>query len=268
MPPIAIQLYTLRAQLAENYESVVRRVADIGYVGVELAGMYGESPANAARLFRELGLQVTSLHAPLPLLDNLNQTVELANTFGVKRVVCAWYPPERFASLDDVRAVCDELNHANETLRAHNLELHYHNHWQECAMLDGEIVYQHMLDFLAPNIGFEIDVYWAKTAGLDPANVVRELGARAPLLHIKDGPATMDGDMTAVGDGVVNMRAIADASRDTVARGHPQPESSREGDRVRAEWWIVELDRCATDMLQAVESSYNYLTQNGLAHGK
>lgn len=250
MPPTALQLYTLRAQLAENYENILRQVADMGYVGVELAGMYGESPAYAARLFRELGLQVTSIHAPLPLLENLTQAVEVANTFGIRRVVCAWYPPERFATLDDVRVVCDELNRANEMLRAQNLELHYHNHWQECAMLDGKIVYQHMLDSLEPNIGFEIDVYWAKTAGVEPAAMIRELGNRAPLLHIKDGPATMDGDMTAAGDGVVNLRAIADASRDT------------------AEWWIVELDRCATDMLKAVEKSYTYLTQNGLAHGK
>lgn len=250
MPPIAIQLYSLRAQLAENYEKTIRRLSEIGYVGVELWGTYGGSPESVARLLHDLNLQSASLHAPLPLLENLNQTVELANTFGVRRVVCAWYPPERFGTLDDVRVVCDELNQANESLRAQNLELHYHNHWQECAMLDGKIVYQHMLDFLAPNIGFEIDVYWAKTAGLDPANVVRELGARAPLLHIKDGPATMDGDMTAVGDGVVDMRAIADASQHT------------------AEWWIVELDRCATDMLEAVQKSYTYLTQNGLAHGK
>jgi sugar phosphate isomerase/epimerase len=250
MPPIAIQLYSLRAQLAENYESILRRVADMGYVGVELAGMYGASPEFAARLLRELDLQVTSLHAPLPLLDNLSQTVDIANTFGVKRVVCAWYPPERFATLDDVRAVGDELNRANEFLRAQNLELHYHNHWQECALLDGKLVYQHMLDFLEPNVGFEVDVYWAKTAGVEPAAMIRELGKRAPLLHIKDGPATMDGDMTAAGEGIIDLRAISDASRET------------------AEWWIVELDRCATDMLEAVEKSYTYLTQNGLAHGK
>ncbi len=248
--PIALQLYTLRAQLAIRYETIVRRVAEIGYVGVELAGMYGESPEYAARLFRELALQVTSIHAPLPLLENLNQAIAVAETFGVQRVVCAWYPPERFATRDAVRDVCDELNRANEILRARKLELHYHNHWQECAMLDGKPTYRHMLDMLDSNIGFEVDVYWAKTAGLDPARVVRELGKRAPLLHIKDGPATMDGDMTAVGDGVVDLRALADASRDT------------------SEWWIVELDRCATDMLQAVEKSYLYLTRQGLAHGR
>lgn len=250
MPPIAIQLYSLRAQLAENYESVIRRIAEIGYVGIEYWREGTATPERTAQLCHENGLQIMSMHAPMPMLDNMSQIVDIADTFGVRRVVCPWYPPERFVTLDDVRAVCDELNRANDALRENNLELHYHNHWQECAMLDSKPVYQHMLDMLAPNIGFELDLYWAQTAGLNPAEMVRDLGKRAPLLHIKDGPATMDGDMTAVGDGVVDMPAIAEASRDT------------------AEWWIVELDRCATDMLAAVQKSYNYLTEHELAHGK
>ena len=33
------------------------------------------------------------------------------------------------------------------------------------------------------------------------------------------------------------------------------------------EWLIVELDRCATDMAEAVQQSYNYLVGEGLARG-
>jgi hypothetical protein len=32
-------------------------------------------------------------------------------------------------------------------------------------------------------------------------------------------------------------------------------------------WLVVELDRCATDMTEAVRGSYQYLTSNGLAAG-
>jgi hypothetical protein len=35
-----------------------------------------------------------------------------------------------------------------------------------------------------------------------------------------------------------------------------------------AEWLIVELDRCATDMMAAVEASYHYLVEKGLGHGR
>ncbi len=250
MPSIGLQLYTLREQLAGDFEKVIRQVAAIGYAGVETAGIFGDSPQSAARLFRELGLQVTSAHVPLPLLENLDRAMDVAGALGIARVVCAWYPPERFTSVADIRAVCSELNRANEALRGRGLELHYHNHWQECGEVAGKRAYQYMLEFLDPTVGFEVDVYWAQTAGVEPAAMLREVGKRAPLLHIKDGPANKEDPMTAVGDGVVDMRPIAAAAQDT------------------AEWWIVELDRCATDMMQAVEKSYAYLTQHGFAHGK
>lgn len=250
IPPLGLQLYTLRAQLAEDFAGVLRRVAAIGYAGVEFYGVYGESPVAAAQLCKDLGLEISSIHAPTPMMENISLAIDTAKTLSVKRVVCAWYPPERFATVDTIRATCDELNTANDILQGNRLELHYHNHWAECARVGNKYVYQHMLDFLEPTIGFEIDVYWAKTAGVDPAAMIREIGKRGPLLHIKDGPAVMDADMTAVGDGVVDIDAVAKASRDT------------------AQWWLVELDRCATDMFQAVEKSYTYITQRGYAHGK
>jgi hypothetical protein len=36
----------------------------------------------------------------------------------------------------------------------------------------------------------------------------------------------------------------------------------------RAEWWIVELDACATDMFEAVEKSHRYMTRHGYAAGR
>ncbi len=79
---------------------------------------------------------------------------------------------------------------------------------------------------------------------------IRELGARAPLLHIKDGSCKKEDPMTAVGEGVMDFHAIAEAGSSTV------------------EWMIVELDECATDMMEAVEKSCTYLTEEGLAQGK
>ena len=76
-----------------------------------------------------------------------------------------------------------------------------------------------------------------------------ELGKRAPLLHIKDGPCVKGQPMTAVGDGKVDVPAVAKAGAAT------------------AEWMIVELDSCATDMMAAVKKSYDYLTGKGFARG-
>jgi sugar phosphate isomerase/epimerase len=248
--PLALQLYSIRETLNADYEAGIRAVAALGYAGVETAGFPGTTPAAAGALFRELGLRVCAMHSPMPLGDKQAEVLEAAAAVGASRLVMAWKPPELFASLDNIRRVCDELNEADAVCRGHALAVGYHNHDQEFQMVDGRPALLHMLDYLTPSVFFEVDTYWAKVAGFDPAEIIRTLGSRAPLLHIKDGPAKKDAPMTAVGDGVMDLASIVNAGRE------------------HAEWLIVEIDRCATDMMTAVDQSYYYLRAKGWGHGR
>ena len=77
--PIAIQLYTVRDLLKEDFEAVIRRIADIGYVGVETAGFpEGVSAAQATALFSDCGLTVAASHMPLPLGYDQQKVIKLA----------------------------------------------------------------------------------------------------------------------------------------------------------------------------------------------
>ena len=248
--PVGLQLYTLRDALAQDYEGVVRRVAEMGYAGVEPAGFPGTTVEKAAALFRSLGLDVPGAHTPLPLGEQRSEVLETMAALGCRYLICPYMPPEEFATPDKVKAMCDRLNEANEIARGAGLTLVYHNHWWEYEPVNGFVPYQMMLEWLDPTIQFEIDTYWVKTAGADPVAVVSELGARVPLLHIKDGPLDKDAPMVAVGQGKMEFEPIIRAGAEAV------------------QWLIVELDRCATDMLEAVAQSYDYLTNRGLARGK
>lgn len=247
--PIALQLYTLRDQLAQDFEGTVRKVSDMGYTGVETANMFGESPASAARLFTELGLTVCGAHSPLPLGEQKQEVLDTLAALDCKRLVVAWQPPEKYKSLDGIKSICDTLNEGAAVARAHGLQLGYHNHWFEYEPVENRIPVDVMLEHLDPDVFFEVDVYWVQTAGQNPVEVVRRLGSRAPLLHIKDGPCQIDAPMTALGEGVVDIPGVV-----TAAEGS-------------TEWLVVELDRCATDMMEAVHKSFEYLIQKGLARG-
>ncbi len=236
---IALQLYSVREALAQDFEGTIRRVAELGYSAVETAGFPGVTPKAAARLFRDLGLTISSSHAPLPLGDKQKEALDLVESLGVRRAVCAWMPPERFASVEAIRSVAAELNQAAAVFARHDVAFHYHNHWFELWPVEGKPGLTHLLDHLDPAVLLEIDIYWVQTGGVDPAGLLRSLGARSPLLHVKDGPAVVEAPMTALGEGVVDIPAALDASS--------------------AEWLIVELDRCATDMFDAVGRSYRYL---------
>ncbi len=247
--PIALQLYTVRELIAERgFEAVVSEVAEIGYVGVEPAGFPGTTPAEAGRLFKELGLQVPSAHLALPVGDDVQPVVEAMAAIGGHYVVSG-RGPDQFQDLAAIKETCALFNEAAANARAHGLRFGVHNHWWEYLKVGDRYAYEYMLDLLDPEVVFEVDTYWVKTAGVDPAEVVRKLGARAPLLHIKDGPATRDAPMMAIGSGVMDFPAIVQAAGENV------------------EWLIVELDRCTTDMMEAVRQSYEYLVGEGLARG-
>ena len=247
--PIALQLYTLRDLLAQDYEGTVRKVADMGYVGVETANLFGDSPASAAKLFSELGLEVSSAHGALPIGDKKQEVIDTMNVLNCKRLILPWQEPELFRSLDGIKQVCDLLNEASAVAKANGFQVGYHNHWFEFEQLGQRIPMDMMIEYLDPDVFLEVDVYWVQTAGQDPVEMIRRLGSRAPLLHIKDGPCQIEEPMTALGEGVVDIPGV-------VAAG-----------AISSEWLIVELDRCATDMLEAVRKSYQYLVGRGLARG-
>ena len=250
LKPLALQLYSVREELNRDFAGTVRRVADMGYIGVEpYSGMPG-GLANAVKLFRELDVRVLNSHVPFPDEANKGAVLEVAEAYELDRVCVAFMPPTEFETVDSIKRVCEKLNRGSEFARANGLALGYHNHWWEFKQLNGTATLDLMLSELEDAVFLQIDTYWAQVGGQDAVDVVKQVGSRAPLIHLKDGSLDKDDDMTAVGQGKMDVPAIIEAAKET------------------AEWHIVELDRCATDMLQAVQDSYAYLTSNGLALGK
>lgn len=249
MQPIALQLYTLREALHADFEGTVRRVAEIGYAGVEPFGNPGNLLA-AAALYKDLGLAVPSAHVALPLDENQAITLNVAAAYDLARIILP--ATDRWTTADEAQRSCARYNAASRIAAENGLALGIHNHWWEFARLDdGRTGYEIMHAELDPDIFFEVDIYWVQTGGLDPADFVRDLGARAPLLHVKDGPAdTPEHAMVAVGDGAVDIPGVIQAGAGST------------------EWLVVELDRCDSDMLAAVERSFNYLVSEGLGHGR
>ena len=240
MKNISVQLYSVRELLASDFEGVVRKIAAMGYEGVETAGFPGTTPAAAARLFKELGLKVVSAHAGLPLGEKQNESIDAVLSVGSPIYVVPSVKPENIASIAATRRFCDQLNEAARACRAHGLKFGYHNHWMEMADLGGTRVYQVMNEALDPDVVFEVDTYWVKVAGLDPVTVVTELGPRVSLLHLKDGPLNRAAPNIALGAGKMDIPALVKAARYLEAP-------------------IVEFDRCAGDILADLKQSLDYL---------
>jgi len=249
---IGLQLWTLRKEMETDLSGTLQNIADIGFGGVETAFFPDHvTVRQAAKALDQAGLKVFSVHCEIPIGKQKDNMLEMAEAYQCTRMVWHGWPEDsRYKTKDGIKQLAEIYNQANAFAQSNGLQFGLHNHWWELEVKeDGTYPYQTLIDLIDENIFFEIDTYWAKVAGQDPAVIVGNLGKRAPLLHIKDGPGIQDKPMVAVGKGVQDFPGIVAAANGTT------------------EWMIVELDECKTDMLQAVRDSYSYLTRNGLAQG-
>lgn len=248
--PIAVQLYSVREEMDRDWRGTLEKIAEMGYLGVETAGV---DAAGSAAAFKEeldrLGLTVLAAHGSLPLGPGTDEIIEMVKTLGTDRLILGGTGRDQYDTMPGIEAEAEILNAANDVCRDNGLYFGVHNHWWEYPMIDGLRAYQRLRNLLDDDIIFELDTYWAAVAGVDPVAEIISMGDRALLLHIKDGPITVDGDMVAVGSGQMDFERIIPAAK-------------------AAEWLIVELDRCASDMLEALAESYRYLTGKGLGRGK
>ena len=251
IPQIALQLYSVRSFMEADIQGTLARVAKIGIRNVETAFWpEGLDLSQAGQLLRDTGLNVVSAHVELPFGQNREIMLRAADAYDSTRMVWhGWPEDERYATMDGVYRLAELYNEAHAFAAQNGLQLYLHNHWWEFEPVDGDAIpYYVLLERLDPSILFEIDTWWVKVAGQNPAQILEDFGPRAPLLHIKDGAViNTEGPMVAVGQGLQDFPAIAEAGA-----GY-------------TDYMIIELDDCDTDMFEAIAQSYTYLEENRFA---
>jgi sugar phosphate isomerase/epimerase len=243
--PPALQLYSLREQLPADRKGILERIAAAGYGAVETWNVLADPEGLRADL-DAAGLAVCSVHA-YPAGEQAADILAAAKTLGADTVIVPHLPPARFADAAGVAAVATELNAIAAGCADAGLRLGYHNHdFELSSLVDGQPALEVLAAALDDAVLLEVDTYWAAVGGQDVPALLGRLGDRVRYLHVKDGPITKEEPMTAVGTGLMPIAEVLAAAPS-------------------AEWHIVELDRCATDMMTAVEQSLNWLAAQGLA---
>jgi sugar phosphate isomerase/epimerase len=208
---LAVQLYTLRAQLAEDLEGTLGALAQAGAQEVELAGLYGRDGAGMRAALDAAGLKACSAHVPLERFEGEPDLVLAeAAALGVEFLVVPSVP--RPAGAAEADAIVARLIGAREVAQDAGLRFAYHNHDFEFRELDGGGDLWSRIT--AAGLDHEPDVGWLAVAGRDPVTVLHELSGRTPLVHAKDVRRTADGGWEDViaGDGDLDWPAIAAAA--------------------------------------------------------
>ena len=204
--PAGLQLYTVRKELATDFQGPLRAVHQIGYANVEFTGIYATPAAKTREVLQDFGLSAVSAHIPLAdLLESKSIGVDVAGETGARFIVCPWVDEGLRRTRGDLLRLCDRLNAIGAALRKAGVAFAYHNHDFEFHRLDdGTLPYALLLDRTERDfVEFEVDVYWAKRGGVDPIRLIHRNHDRVKLLHLKD--MARDGSITELGNGTIDF---------------------------------------------------------------
>src|SRR5688500_18837737 len=89
--PLGLQLYSVRREMAQDVPGTLRRVRELGFQEVELAGTYNLTPAQFRQELDRAGLRATAMHVGYERLrDDLPGVIAEAKVLGAQSVGQAW----------------------------------------------------------------------------------------------------------------------------------------------------------------------------------
>ncbi|MDP1028450.1 sugar phosphate isomerase/epimerase [Sphingomonas sp. KR1UV-12] len=207
---IGLQLYTVRETFEKDPVATLQAVAKIGYREVEFGGGGYEAmdPAMLRRTMDRFGLRAPSVHIGYDaLLGQFDKSVAMAKTLGADTVVLP-YMTDEHRTEQGWQAALPNFNRFAADLKKAGLGFAYHNHDFEFTNRPGGVsLYDRFLKETDPAlVKVELDLYWVKHAGVDPAVLIDRLGSRLYAYHVKDTRA--DGSMAAVGAGQTDFAKL------------------------------------------------------------
>jgi sugar phosphate isomerase/epimerase len=239
VPELSVQLYTLRAALAADFDAALGAVAALGFRQVEPFRLVEFADELRAGLARH-GLSAPTTHMSLGQGDQ-DKTFALARELGIETVIDPHVDRARWQAEADIADIARGLNAAAARAAEFGLRVGYHNHHFELeSRIGGRHALQVFADHLNPEVVLEVDTYWAYAGGADVPALLRQLGDRVVALHVKDGDGSLDGkQQVAVGSGKLPIWEIIEAAPDALR--------------------VIELDDSQGDLLEAVRVSREFL---------
>lgn len=193
---VGLQLYSIRDAMDEDVPGSLKKVSDLGYKYLEMAGysdgkFYGYAPEEFGKMVGDLGMEVLSSHTMVEAagvtLDNAKIMADAHAELNAKYCVQPWVEePDR--NIESYKKMIGDWNEVGRIMKGVGIQFGYHNHNFEFLNTDGIVPYYDLFmpEMDADLITMEIDLYWVTKAGQDPVEMFNKYPGRFQLFHLKD----------------------------------------------------------------------------------
>ncbi|MBQ8344955.1 MAG: sugar phosphate isomerase/epimerase [Clostridia bacterium] len=267
--PVAVQVYSVRDDAKADLRATLIQIKEMGYDGVEFAGLYGYAPADIKAMCQEIGLVPLSAH--VPYVDMVNDPEGVLSQYaeiGCRFVAIPYLTEEYRPGNEKFNEVIENAKKLGAVAKSLGMQLLYHNHDFEFLKLDGKYALDILYDEVpADYLQTELDVCWVNVGGEVPAEYLRKYSGRSPVLHLKDFYGEKSADMyeligiekkapkkpsnfefRPVGSGLNDFPAILEAAKDA-----------------GTQWVVVEQDKPSMGLtpMECIRKSRDYLRSIG-----
>lgn len=250
-PKLSVQLWSVKDDVAKDFEGTLTKLKAMGFDGVEFAGnvgRYADDPKGLKAFLDKLGLKASAAHVPFEKLgaDNWQTTAEFYQALGCKYLIIPM--DDRAASADGAKQIAAELSAIQAKLTPLGMHVGYHNHEVEMLGDMGKTPWDIIGQNTPEAVVLQQDVAWTEVAGKNPIDFIKAYPGRTLITHFKAAaPKPGNSEHPIIGQDSTDWRALIDASK---TYGGTQ-------------WLVVEQEVIPTGMtpMQSVEASLKGLQQ-------
>jgi sugar phosphate isomerase/epimerase len=228
---IGFQSWSVKEMMGKDFTGTLKTMADMGYKLIELCspkgyaqigfGFLSNMPtADIKKTINDAGLQCPSCHFGFGEFDDdkINDTIQFAHDMGLTQMICSTFWLPKTSILSDYQAAADKLNKAAEKIKAAGIQAGFHNHDFEFATLDGQLIYDALMQRFDANLvkmQFQTEVI---NLGYKAADYFNKYPGRFISSHLSDW--TADKKEVPVGQGVIDWKEFFKAAKKTGVKNY------------------------------------------------
>jgi sugar phosphate isomerase/epimerase len=239
-----LQMYSVRDLAKDDFFGSLKRVAEIGYQGLEFAGYFNVAAPKLREVLRELGLYTMGSHIAFERLStHLEEEIDYLLNLEGDYIICPWLPVHMRDTEKAWQRTASILNHIGYKCRASGIKFGYHHHDFEFMKFNDEYGLDILMNYTDPEVVLlEPDVFWIEYCGLNSLDVIDRYAGRCLAIHLKDQKCHHTLVNTEVGKGMINF-----------------PEIIAQCQKHRISRFIVEQENFEIPVLQSITDSLRYV---------
>jgi sugar phosphate isomerase/epimerase len=216
-PQLSVQLWSIKDDVAKDFEGTLKKLKAMGFQGVEFAGNFGpyaNDPKGLKAFLDKTGLKASAAHVPFEKLnaENFDATVAFYKAIDCKYLIIPM--DMRAFTTDGAKEVAADLAAIQTKLTPHGMHTGYHNHEGEMLGEMGKTPWDVIGGNTSQAVVLQQDVGWTEVAGKDPIAFIKAYPGRTITTHYKaSAPKPGNTEHPIIGQDTTDWKALIEANK-------------------------------------------------------